>query len=159
MAHVEELSAEACLGLLARERVGRLALVDDDGPVVVPVNYALDGRDVVLRSDAGTKVDLAAGGTAAAFEIDGVDHTRRLGFSVVLRGTLRRVDDEAEGARLAALVDEPYVGGPAPHLLRLSTRVISGRRIAVPPDVPGDRLDAVARGNVWLGRDGDDLLA
>jgi hypothetical protein len=51
------------------------------------------------------------------------------------------------------------VGGDKSHLLRLDSRSISGRRVIVPPAVPEDRLGAVALGNVWLGRDGDDLLA
>jgi uncharacterized protein len=159
MTHVERLSVESCLSLLERHRVGRLGIVDAEGPLVLPVNYVLDRGAVVLRSDPGLKVDLANEHEAAAFEIDGVDHTRRLGWSVLVRGRLSQVTDPEERARLGALDLEPYVGGDKSHLLRLDSRSISGRRVIVPPAVPEDRLGAVALGNVWLGRDGDDLLA
>jgi uncharacterized protein len=157
--HVEHLTVDRCLSLLERHRVGRLAVVDDEGPLILPVNYLLDRGTVILRSDPGLKVDLANEHEAAAFEIDGVDHTRRLGWSVLVRGRLSQVTDPEELARLNALELAPYVGGDKAHLLRLDSRSMTGRRIIVPPDVPADRMGAVALGNVWLGRDGDDLLA
>jgi uncharacterized protein len=159
MTHVERLSVETCLSLLERHHVGRLAIVDAEGPLVLPVNYVLDQGAVVLRSDPGLKVDLANDHEAAAFEIDGVDHMRRLGWSVLVRGRLSQVTDPGDRARLDALDLEPYVGGDKAPLLRLDSRSITGRRIMVPPTVPDDRMRAVALGNVWLGRDGDDLLA
>jgi uncharacterized protein len=159
MTNVEHLSVETCLSLLERHRVGRLGVVDADGPLVLPVNYVLDRGTVVLRSDPGLKLDLANEHETAAFEIDGVDHTRRLGWSVLVRGRLSQVTDPEDRARLEALELEPYVGGDKSHLLRLDSRTITGRRIIVPPAVPEDRMDAVALGNVWTGRDGDDLLA
>lgn len=159
MTNVEHLSVETCLSLLEQHRLGRLGVVDDEGPLVLPVNYVLDRGSVVLRSDPGLKLDLANQHAAAAFEIDGVDHTRRLGWSVVVRGRLTQVTDADERERLSSQGLAPYVGGDKAHLLRLDSRSISGRRIVVPPDVPADRLHAVALSNVWLGRDGDDLLA
>jgi uncharacterized protein len=159
MTHVEHLTVDRCLSLLERHRVGRLAVVDADGPLILPVNYLLDRGTVVLRSDPGLKVDLANDHAEAAFEIDGVDHTRRLGWSVLVRGRLSQVTDPDEVARLHALELAPYVGGDKAHLLQLDSRSITGRRILVPPEVPSDRMAAVALGNVWLGRDGDDLLA
>jgi uncharacterized protein len=159
MTHVERLTVDRCLSLLERHRVGRLAVVDGEGPLILPVNYLLDRGSVVLRSDPGLKVDLANDHAVAAFEIDGVDHTRRLGWSVLVRGRLSQVTDPGELERLQGLELAPYVGGDKAHLLRLDSSGITGRRIIVPPDVPSDRMGAVALGNVWLGRDGDDLLA
>ena len=159
MAHVEHLTVESCLSLLEQHLVGRLALVDEQGPLILPVNYLLDRGTVVLRSDPGLKVDVANDHAPAAFEIDGVDHTRRLGWSVLVRGRLTQVTDPEERERLGSLELAPYVGGDKSHLLRLDSWSITGRRIAVPPDVPTGRMHAVAMSNVWLGRDGDDLLA
>jgi uncharacterized protein len=156
---VEHLSVDQCLALLGRQGVGRLAVNDADGPVILPVNYLLDRGSVVLRSDPGLKVDLANERAPAAFEIDGVDDVRRLGWSVLVRGLLAQVTEPSERERLRALDLAPYVGGDKVHLLRLDSRSITGRRILVPPEVPDDRLHRVALGNVWLGQDGDDLLA
>lgn len=159
MAHVEHLSVDTCLHLLSQHTVGRLGIDDGDGPLILPVNYVLDRGSVVIRSDPGLKVDLANERAPAAFEIDGVDHTRHLGWSVLIRGLLGQIDDLEERDRLTSGDLEPYVGGDKSHLLRLDSRAITGRRITVPPDVPSDRLQAVAIANVWHGRDGDDLLA
>jgi nitroimidazol reductase NimA-like FMN-containing flavoprotein (pyridoxamine 5'-phosphate oxidase superfamily) len=37
-----ELTDAECRKLLAERHLGRLALTDPDGPVIFPVNYALD---------------------------------------------------------------------------------------------------------------------
>jgi nitroimidazol reductase NimA-like FMN-containing flavoprotein (pyridoxamine 5'-phosphate oxidase superfamily) len=47
--------------LLAERHLGRLALTDPDGPVIFPVNYAVDEGAVVFRTDPGTKLDALAG--------------------------------------------------------------------------------------------------
>ena len=53
---LEELAHDECLKLLATMSIGRVAIViDDRGPLVVPVNYALDGEIVVFRTGAGSK--------------------------------------------------------------------------------------------------------
>jgi pyridoxamine 5'-phosphate oxidase-like protein len=38
----QELTKSECFQLLAREHLGRVAVVDDLGPVVFPVNFVLD---------------------------------------------------------------------------------------------------------------------
>jgi len=53
------LDRDECLELLAADGVGRLAVVQASTPAVFPVNYVLDGEDIIFRSDPGTK--LAAG--------------------------------------------------------------------------------------------------
>jgi nitroimidazol reductase NimA-like FMN-containing flavoprotein (pyridoxamine 5'-phosphate oxidase superfamily) len=54
-ARVTELPAWAG-SLLARSRVGRLGLVDDDGaPRVLPVTYAIDGETLVTAVDQKPK--------------------------------------------------------------------------------------------------------
>src|SRR6516164_8598742 len=67
----QELSKSECFGLLAQERVGRVAFVDDLGPIVMPVNFVLDRHMVVFRTDGGTKLDAAVRNSRVAFEIDG----------------------------------------------------------------------------------------
>jgi uncharacterized protein len=82
----QELAKGECFELLAREQLGRVAVVDDCGPVVFPVNFVLDRHMVVFRADEGTKLDAAARGGRVAFEIDGTDTTAYTGWSVVVRG-------------------------------------------------------------------------
>lgn len=57
---LEELPRDECLRLLAPLAIGRFAVTTPDGsPLVVPVNYVLDGEIVVFRSDPGLRGDAA----------------------------------------------------------------------------------------------------
>jgi hypothetical protein len=82
----QELTKSECFELLARERLGRVAVVDDRGPVVFPVNFVLDRHMVVFRTGEGTKLDAACRGRRVAFEIDGTDAAAHTGWSVLVRG-------------------------------------------------------------------------
>ena len=82
---VEWLDRDECLRLLAADEVGRLAVVVGHAPMIVPVNYRLDGDRVVFRSDPGTKVDYGLR-SPVAFEIDGIDRAAHTGWSVVVTG-------------------------------------------------------------------------
>lgn len=121
---------DECVQLLAAEVVGRLAVIDGGAPAIFPVNYALDGEDIVFRTDPGTK--LAAESRApACFEIDGIDRDAHLGWSVVASGRLEEVTEynAATLRRLQALPVEPWAGGAKAHWMRLVPTHITGRRV------------------------------
>ena len=128
----QELSKSECFGLLARERVGRVAFVDDLGPIVMPVNFVLDRHMVVFRTDDGTKLDVAVRGSRVAFEIDGTNDAARTGWSVVVRGEAVEVTDTAELARLRRLPLHPWAPGAKTHYVRILPAVLTGRRISAP---------------------------
>ena len=100
---IEELTRSECFGLLAGGTLGRVALIDDRGPVVFPVSFALDRHTVVFRTEPGTKLHAAARGSLVCFEADGTDAAGRTGWSVIVRGEITEVTDPAELARLCAL--------------------------------------------------------
>jgi uncharacterized protein len=126
----QELTKSECFDLLARASVGRLAVVDDHGPIVLPVNYVLDRHLVVFRTDEGTKLD-AADHRKVAFEVDGTDADTRTGWSVLVRGEAAEVTDPAELARLRELPLEPWAPGRKARYVRILPAVLSGRRITV----------------------------
>ena len=125
---LEVLERSDCLRLLAAGEVGRIGVLEGGEPLVLPVNYAVDGDDIVIRSNEGSKVNAARGGPAC-FEIDGVDPDRRTGWSVVVRGRLEVVTDldAVRRDRISDLAD-PWIGSRS-HLLRLRSEIISGRRV------------------------------
>ncbi len=125
----QELTKGECFELLARERLGRVAVVDDRGPVVFPVNFVLDQHMVVFRTDEGTKLDTAARGSRVAFEIDGADVTAHTGWSVVVRGEAVEVTDPAELARLRELPLFPWAPGAKSRYVRVLPATLTGRRI------------------------------
>src|SRR6266487_234619 len=87
----QELTKDECFGLLAGRHLGRVVLVDDRGPIALPVNFVFDQHTVLFRSDEGTKLDVASRGARVAFEVDGVDEATCTGWSVLVRGEATEV--------------------------------------------------------------------
>jgi len=112
--------------LLGEHHLGRLVLVDGDGPVILPVNYTLDERSVVFRTDPGSKLDAAAAGAPVAFEVDAVDERDRTGWSVVVRGRAGEVADPADLQRLRALPLYPWAPGAKARYVRIRSAVVTG---------------------------------
>jgi len=125
-----ELTKSECFELLAKEHLGRVAVVDDHGPVVFLVNFVLDRHMVVFRTDTGTKLDAACRGSRVAFEVDGTDAAAHTGWSVVIRGEAVEVTDPAEVARLRQLPLEPWAPGAKVHYVRILPAALTGRRIS-----------------------------
>ncbi len=134
----QELTKSECFELLAREHLGRVATVDDRGPVMFPVNFVLDRHMVVFRTDAGTKLDVAGRGSRVAFEIDGTDAAAHTGWSVVVRGEAVEVTNPAEVARLRKLPLDSWAPGAKTHYVRVLPAVLTGRRILA-PDSPSNQ--------------------
>ena len=122
----EELDRAECLELLAGESVGRIATcVDGQAPEVVPVNFILDGEFIVFRSAPRRAVELRS--RPASFEVDRFDPSRKLGWSVLVRGWLapNSGDPETEVS--------VWAPGDRPVLLQLEPEKITGRRISPAP--------------------------
>ena len=136
--HWQELTKSQCFELLAREHVGRVAVVDDRGPIVVPVNFVLDRHMVVFRTDEGTKLDAASRGSRVAFEIDEIDAVAHTGWSVLVRGEAVEVTDPAELARLRKLRLTPWAPGAKTRYVRILPTALTGRRISASGSPPGE---------------------
>lgn len=122
------LSRDACLELLRTRSVGRLAYVARAGvPDVVPVNYVLDGADVLIRSGPGPKLQAAERHDTVALEVDAIDEAEHCGWSVVVHGTAERVPD-SEQPHLR-VQPRPWAVGPRSHVIRVRPRQVTGRRL------------------------------
>ena len=122
---LEELSREECLKLVGQRRVGRLAVsVPGASPLVVPVNYVLDGEAIVFRSAPGSKLR-SLRGSPVSFQVDEVDSIRCTGWSVLIRGrayeTTRWETDHVDL--------ETWAPGDKTHWVRILPDAISGRQI------------------------------
>ena len=126
---IEELTRSECFGLLAAGNLGRVAVVDDRGPVVFPVNFVLDRHTVVFRTEPGTKLHAARQGSRVCFEADGFDTAGRTGWSVIVRGEITEVTDPGELARLRALPLQVQAPGARDRYVRILPAVLTGRRI------------------------------
>ena len=128
MTQIKPLDRDRCLDLLRADEIGRLAVIADGGPLILPVNYRMDGEAVVFRTDPGLKLDQ---GTRAhgCFEIDSFDRDRRSGWSVVVAGRLEEIThyEAKTWARVHELPVDPWAEGPKDHWVRLVPSRISGR--------------------------------
>jgi nitroimidazol reductase NimA-like FMN-containing flavoprotein (pyridoxamine 5'-phosphate oxidase superfamily) len=132
---LDVLDDAECWYLLQWEPVGRIAFVDEhDAPAVLPVNFAVDGRTVVFRTEPALAERLA--GRAVSFQVDRVNDLRRVGWSVLVRGHAQALADDA----LAELPIEPWAPGERPAVVRIVPTQITGRRLELvraPLDVRG----------------------
>lgn len=126
------LSASECWRLIRGKpvAVGRIAItVLDDRPVILPVNYHLDGEAVVIRTARGSLLARRATERPVAFEVDEVDPAWQDGWSVLIQGTAHEVTDIAHLERLRRLPLRPWAPGERPVYLRIVPTLITGRRI------------------------------
>ena len=89
---IATLDETTCLRLLRAERVGRLGLSVGSLPVILPVNYVLDGRTIVFRSETGEKTRAAEQSVVACVEVDQYDRFEHSGWSVLATGRLGLVE-------------------------------------------------------------------
>ena len=91
-----ELREDECWDLLRTQTVGRVGWQGSDGLTIVPVNYVVDERAVVIRTAPYTELGREGSAQEVAFEVDELDPTAHSGWSVLVRGR-RRLDPEAYG--------------------------------------------------------------
>jgi hypothetical protein len=128
-AEAEDLTLVECLDLLEARQVGRIAIMTDAGPAIVPVNYRLvrtsDLNWIAFRTRLGGMLDRTS--FHVAFEIDEIDEAGRTGWSVLVRGWLEEVDpDNADfGERFDS---EPWVRERDVWMI-IRPQQIEGRRL------------------------------
>lgn len=127
---LESLSDARCWELLNSQDVGRLAVTIKGEPDLFPVNYALDGKRIVIRTAPGTKL-AAAIDHAVAFEVDALTTTRRTGWSVVVRGRAtepKHIEDYLGSLDLGI---EPWAAGTKDRFICIEPTSVVGR--VLPP--------------------------
>ncbi|MEX1008601.1 MAG: pyridoxamine 5'-phosphate oxidase family protein [Acidimicrobiia bacterium] len=132
-AWLESLTFDECIARLQEQQVGRIAVVSDEFPLVLPVNYrlvAMPGKNwIAIRTRPGNVIERA--GVHVAFEIDNIDPERRGGWSVVVRGTLHHVDEEAADFR-TRFDPDPWIVRERDAWMVIEAFQITGRRLRHP---------------------------
>lgn len=128
---IEMLTDEQCLELLGHNSfVGRVGFVLEGGrPMVLPVNYLLEGGSVVFCTAPGSTLSTMSEGTPVAFEVDSSRPLYNSGWSVVVQGTARPVTDEQELEALRRGPLQSWAQPASQRWVRISIDAISGRRI------------------------------
>lgn len=99
--------------------------------MIIPVNFVVDGDDVLIASEAGAKVEAARHGDVACIEVDHHDTLEHAGWSVLATGRLRIAGDGDDVAQQTRL--RPWALSAPEFLLGLRIELLSGRRLWHPP--------------------------
>jgi nitroimidazol reductase NimA-like FMN-containing flavoprotein (pyridoxamine 5'-phosphate oxidase superfamily) len=126
---ITELDTEECYRRIARLEVGRVGFTGPTGPEIIPVNYRVDGTSVVFRTSPYGVLS-AIPSESVAFEVDEIDRVGKRGWSVLLVGRARAVDDHDEFVALRmAGRPEPWVEGARQLYVRIMPHRVTGRAI------------------------------
>jgi nitroimidazol reductase NimA-like FMN-containing flavoprotein (pyridoxamine 5'-phosphate oxidase superfamily) len=137
---LDDIAPDECWRLLATQHVGRLAVIVGHYPLIFPVNYTLDEKEIVFRTAPGTKLH-AIERSNVTFEVDEVDVVHRAGWSVLVRGVahefLAKRNTEL-AARYQEAGADPWAPGERDRIVRVVPDHVTGRRIR-----PGELPNAV----------------
>jgi nitroimidazol reductase NimA-like FMN-containing flavoprotein (pyridoxamine 5'-phosphate oxidase superfamily) len=126
---LRSLSPEECYELIAAGRIGRVVFSTGDGPVAFPVNYAMAGQVIVLRTGADTEL-AARLDCPVGFEVDHLDEALSQGWSVLVTGRAAQVKSEQQVRRLEARTGlQPWAAGARDVYVQITPHQITGRRI------------------------------
>jgi hypothetical protein len=128
---LRSLTPEQCAVHLETGGVGRIVYIAARGPVAHPVNFVVHNGDVVV-STTPNQADQLESQQRAAFEIDRVDEAMREGWSVLVSGPARRVDDPDTLVELSELGLEPWAGGNRHAIVCIHQEIVTGRVIVHP---------------------------
>ena len=133
------LDLTTCLARLAACPVGRIAMFDRGGVVILPVNHVVDGMTIGFRTTTGTKLFHAIHGSEVGFEVDDFDASTRTGWSVLAQGTAALAGD-AEAARLDRLASTPWISRTDRWVV-IHAHEISGRELVAGDSASRDAVD------------------
>lgn len=135
---IKQLDQNQSSQLLRKERIGRLGCNDDDGPYIVPVNYAFDGECAYLHSLPGQKIEAMRARPRVCLQVDEIEDELNW-KSVLAFGTYEEItnnDERAKAlkhllARFSRLTPvESFIAGdagaPAPIVFRIRVSKLTG---------------------------------
>jgi len=126
----EQLTMAECLRLLASVQVGRIVYTTRALPAVDLVYFAVDGDDIVIRTDPDSALAAATHHTVVGFQADEVDTATGRGWSVMAVGRSREVTDPSDIARLRDIGPQPPASGGQDHFIRVTPGIVNGQRLA-----------------------------
>ncbi|WP_312676290.1 pyridoxamine 5'-phosphate oxidase family protein [Microbacterium sp.] len=124
---VRLLTDDECWDRLAEQQLGRLVTHVGDVLDIFPVNYTVDGESLVFRTAEGSKLTELTINDQVLFEVD--EYTDTDAWSVVVRGTARRLDTPEEVRAADELPLRPWIPTLKYNYVRITATSLSGRDI------------------------------
>jgi hypothetical protein len=128
---ISDVPREECERLLGSHALGRLGLVVDGQPLILPVNYAHAGDgEIVFRTASGSLLNEASL-RRVAFEVDAIDAGAHDGWSVLVIGFCRDITDaiDADSVALRTLPLVTWAPGDRDEWFKIVPAHVTGRRI------------------------------
>jgi nitroimidazol reductase NimA-like FMN-containing flavoprotein (pyridoxamine 5'-phosphate oxidase superfamily) len=125
---MRDTTREQALRQLASVRVGRVGFTSRALPALRPVSHLVDRGNVIIRSHEGWEIVNAASterGAVVAYEADDLDVTSRTGWSVLVVGLARLIEDPQEADRYRRDLP-PLVAGDGGSVIRIYPELVSG---------------------------------
>jgi uncharacterized protein len=146
---IREMTQHACVALLTRQHVGRIAFTFNDRVDIQPIHYVFEAGWLYGRTSHGAKLVTLAHNRWVAFEVDEVRSTFDW-ESVVVHGSFHRLEPDSPSTEAAAfqravellrdIVPQTLTpDDPAPHrtvFFRMSVGEMTGR-MARPAEARG----------------------
>jgi nitroimidazol reductase NimA-like FMN-containing flavoprotein (pyridoxamine 5'-phosphate oxidase superfamily) len=127
------LTREQAMRLLRSVPMGRVAFTYHAMPAIRPVNHMIDdaGR-IVIRSHEGAAIVSTADvrrGAVVTYEADRIDTDARAGWTVVVTGLARIVDDPCRAAACREAL-HPWVTGQMDYIISIEPAIITAFELA-----------------------------
>lgn len=130
---LRELTRAESLRLLGSRSLGRVVFTDQALPAIRPVNHLLDGDQIIIRSHSGAALLTAARQeVVVAYEADAIDPEEHLGWSVVVTGVARLVEDPEAVERYRRLL-RPWVARRMDQVIAISSDLVTGFELVRSP--------------------------
>ena len=122
------LTRGQAMRLLRSVSMGRIAFTYRAMPAIRPVNHMVDeaGR-IVIRSHEGASIVTAADakrGTVVSYEADQIDTEARAGWTVVVTGLARIVDEPGQAAAYRRQL-HPWVTGQIDYIISIEPTIVT----------------------------------
>jgi uncharacterized protein len=127
----EHLSEDACWERLRQAPVGRLGVWVQDHPEIFPVTFTVDRDTILFRSGPGTKLDAALAGTPVVFEVDALEATTSVIWSVMVKGRAEQLTRSVELMDTGDLPLKPWHPGDKSIFVRIIPTELTGRRFPI----------------------------
>jgi nitroimidazol reductase NimA-like FMN-containing flavoprotein (pyridoxamine 5'-phosphate oxidase superfamily) len=131
-ASLQDLTPEQCWELLGQKTIGRLAVVINNSPDIFPVNYKAWHKEIYVQTAPGLKLAAAVLNPMVAFEVDSIDETQKIGWSVVVRGEAKELEQIDDLLFAEDLSVGPWAAGVKSRFLQLIPESITGRMLSEP---------------------------
>ena len=127
----QPLEPADCYRLLATTCVGRVVSTDNALPMVLPVNFCLDGHNILFRTSPGGRLAAATHNVVVAFEVDEIDVPTWTGWSVVVTGVASPLTSPGDIVRAEQLGLVSWLGEDRDHFVQIVPGLVTGRRLHV----------------------------